>query len=98
MPCRFTDGVRASGVIPRRGALYWPHSRQRQHEVEDAGGAMADIVPVAEIRLSEERKAALAPKLQVLLEEFGRLTELERPDLEPSAPRRPEEEDAHASR
>jgi hypothetical protein len=59
---------------------------------------MVDSAPVAEIRLSEERRAALAPKLQVLLEEFGKLVELERPDQEPVLPRLTEEEDAHASR
>lgn len=54
---------------------------------------MAERVPAAEIVLSEERRAALAPKLRVLLAEFGQLAALERPDLEPVAPRPPEEEE-----
>lgn len=59
---------------------------------------MADTVPGAEIRLSEERRAALAPKLQALLEEFSLLALLEQRDLEPFAPGRCEGEEAHERR
>jgi hypothetical protein len=36
--------------------------------------------------VSEERRAELAPKLRALLEDFDRLRELERPELEPAPP------------
>ncbi len=44
---------------------------------------MAEGLSAEEIILSEERRAVLAPKLRVLLDDFRHLAELETPETEP---------------
>ncbi len=45
---------------------------------------MADGLSAEEIVLSEERRAVIAPKLRVLLDDFRHLVELETPETEPA--------------
>lgn len=45
---------------------------------------VATLPTIGDVPLSEERRAYLAPLLMTLLEDFARLEELERADLEPS--------------
>lgn len=51
-----------------------------------------------ELALSVERRALLAPKLQVLLADFQQLAALEQPDLEPAFGRADPGEAADATR
>ncbi len=57
---------------------------------------MADAPHADEIVLSAERRALLAPKLAALLDELGKLADLETSDLEPvtARPARQEGDDA----
>jgi hypothetical protein len=49
------------------------------------GGQMTNVPSAGDTILSDERRATLAPKLRLLLEELGRLAELESQDREPAA-------------
>ncbi len=52
-------------------------------------GRTASLPTIGDVPLSEERRAHLAPLLRTLLDDFGRLEELEQADLEPSTIFRP---------
>jgi len=54
------------------------------HHLARKEGPMTDELSAEDITLSDERRAALAPKLRLLLEDLRRLAELESPDHEPA--------------
>jgi hypothetical protein len=47
-------------------------------------GRMIDVSSAEDTVLSDERRATLAPKLRLLLEDLRKLAEMESPDREPA--------------
>ena len=80
------DATRAVGMLlcadPHRCAKIAAQNPREGPRTMEA--LMMERLPAEEINLSEERRAALAPKRRALLVEFDKLASLETPDREPA--------------